>query len=303
MEYLKLILLSFLVSVLSINNLEAQLLKKLKKRVKEATEDVIAEKAAEKAAQESGKVLDSLLDIDPDYESNYQKQLEQMMAAGNEDIDIEESYDFNTKILYEMTINEDNKETVVDYEMLFQKNAPYMATRVVQNKDGDTRDMPSSILSILDDKNEAMIILIEDQKMAQLISMNKIKAIAVEENEAEGIETTFPEIKKTGKTKKILGHNCSEYMSQSASVKYSFWITKELELFQKNMFFNLSKSLGGNSFEHIPEEAQGLMMEMTFEHLDKNEKGRMKVQDIQSIGKTISMKDYQTLNLGGFMQK
>ena len=38
--------------------------------------------------------------------------------------------------------------------------------------------MPSSMLSILDDKNQAMIIIMEEQKIAQLLSMSKIKEIA-----------------------------------------------------------------------------------------------------------------------------
>jgi len=90
MRLLKLLSMYLLISLLSINNLEAQLLKKLKKRVQEATEDVIAEKAAQKAEQETGKALDSLLEIDPDYQANYEEQLNQMMISGSEDIPIEE---------------------------------------------------------------------------------------------------------------------------------------------------------------------------------------------------------------------
>lgn len=285
------------------NSLEAQLLKKLKNRVKEATEDVIAEKAAEKAAQESEKILDSLLEIDPDYEPQYQQQLEQMMAAGSENIPVEESYLFNTKIIYKMTVSDKNESSVVNYEMWFSDNEAYMATKVDSDKNTDSRDMPSSVLSILDDKNQAMVIIMEEQKMAQLLSMAKIKDIAVEENEIDDEDTDFKAIEKTGNTKKILGYNCEEFMSENATSKFSFWVTKELDLFQKNMFFNLSKSLGGNTFDDIPKEAQGFMMEMSYENLSKNEKGNMVVIDIQNKDKTIRMDDYQLLSLGKFMQK
>ena len=285
------------------NSLEAQLLKKLKNRVKEATEDVIAEKAAEKAAQESEKILDSLLEIDPDYEPQYQQQLEQMMAAGSENIPVEASYLFNTKIIYKMTAADKNGSSVVNYEMWFSNNEAYMATKVDSDKNTDSRDMPSSVLSILDDKNQAMIIIMEEQKMAQLLSMAKIKDIAVEENEIDEDETDFKAIKKTGNTKKILGYNCEEFMSENETNKFSFWVTKELDLFQKNMFFNLSKSLGGNTFDDIPKEAQGFMMEMSYENISNNEKGNMVVIDIQNKDKTIRMDDYQLLNLGKFMQK
>ena len=303
MRLYKLISLSLLISIISINNLEAQLLKKLKKRVQEATEEVVIEKVAEKSAQETGKAMDSLLDIDPDYQSNYQNQLNQMMLAGGESIPVEDSYAFDKKVMYKMEITGDNKPSIVNYEMWFSDNAEYMATRVQGNESPDSRDMPSSMLSILDEKNQAMIVIMKEQKMAQVLSMDKIKNIAIEENEKDSVETDFNSIKKTGRTKKILGHTCDEFISTNESNTFSFWVTEDLELFQKNMFFNLSKSLGGNSFNTIPEEAKGFMMEMHYENSESNETTTMTVIDIQSIKNTINMNEYQLMNLGQFMTK
>lgn len=293
-----------MISLFSIQGLEAQLLKKLKKRVQEATEDVIAEKAAEKAAQETGKAMDSLLDIDPDYEANYQKQLNQMMmAGGSENIPIEDSYTFNSRVTYQLTTTNNGKSSKVDYEMWFPTDAAYMATKVKNIPNGDDQDMPSSMISILDDKNQAMIILMEEQKIAQLLSMSKIKNIAEQEEVSDNTLSEFESIKKTGKTKKILGYDCEEFSSQNETNKFSFWVTQDLELFQKNMLFNVSKSLGGNTFDQIPESAKGFMMEMHFENLSNNEKGNMTVTDIKTTGKTILMNEYQLMSLGQFMQK
>jgi len=303
MRLFKISSLSLLICLLSINSLEAQLLKKLKKRVQEATEDVIAEKAAQKAEQEAGKALDSLLEIDPDYEANYQQQLNQMMGSGSENIPIEESYAFQTRVTYQLTMTDKNQPSVVNYEMWFPEKEGYMATKVTNSSKGDSKDMPSSMLSILDDKNQAMIIIMEEQKIAQLLSMGKIKEIAVEENETESAVTEFNAIQKTGKSKKILGYNCEEFSSQNETNKFTFWITKDLELFQENMFFNISKSLGGNTFDNIPENAQGFMMEMHFENSSNMEKGSMTVIDIESSEKIIMMNNYQLMSLGQFMQK
>jgi len=303
MRLFKISSLSLLICLLSINSLEAQLLKKLKKRVQEATEDVIAEKAAQKAEQEAGKALDSLLEIDPDYEANYQQQLNQMMGSGSENIPIEESYAFQTRVTYQLTMTDKNQPSVVNYEMWFPEKEGYMATKVTNSSKGDSKDMPSSMLSILDDKNQAMIIIMEEQKIAQLLSMGKIKEIAMEENETESAVTEFNAIQKTGKTKKILGYNCEEFSSQNEKNKFTFWITKDLELFQENMFFNISKSLGGNTFDNIPENAQGFMMEMHFENSSNMEKGSMTVIDIESSEKIIMMNNYQLMSLGQFMQK
>ena len=303
MRLFKAISISIFISLFSISNLEAQLLKKLKKRVQEATEDVIAEKAAEKAAQESGKVLDSLLEIDPDYQMDQQKWLNQMTISGTENIPVEDSYAFDTRVIYELTTSKNDDESVVNYEMWFLENADYMATKVEGKSKGNSNDMPNSMLSILDDKNQAMIILMEEQKIAQLLSMNKIKDIAVKENETDSLNTEFESIKKTGNSKKILGYDCEEFSSQNETSKFSFWITKDLSLFQKNMFFNISKSLGGNTFENIPENAKGFMMEMYFENLSDREKGSMKVVDIKRDNKIIMMNEYQLMSLGQYMQK
>ena len=303
MRSLKPILLFSLLTILSINSLEAQLLKKLKKRVQEATEDVIAEKAAQKVAQESGKALDSLLEIDPDYQAKYPEHMAQMMAAGSENIPIEDSYTFNTMVIYEMSITDEDKSSEVNYEMWFSENAPYMATQVNNNAQPDPKDMPSAILSILDDKNQAMIIVMEEQKMAQLLSMSKIKNSAIAESEAEETDTAFEALKKTGNSKQILGYTCEEFVSENESSKLSFWVTTELTLFQKNMFFNMSQSLGGNTFGEIPSEAKGFMMEMNYEDLSSKEKSKMQVVDIKNETKEINMMEYQRMNLGQFMQK
>ncbi|MCP4883800.1 MAG: DUF4412 domain-containing protein [Flavobacteriales bacterium] len=292
-----------LISFLSTNSLEAQLLKKLKKRVQEATEDVIAEKAAQKAEQEVGKTLDSLLDIDPDYQANYQRQMSQFMLSGSEDIPIEESYTFQTRVTYEFTMTERDQTSTVNYEMWFPKNDGYMGTKVMDQPDSDPKDMPSSVVSIIDDKNQAMIILMEEQKIAQLLSMSKIQEIAEVEKETESEMTAFNSLQKTGNTKKILGYDCEEFYSQNETNKLTFWVTQDLELFQKNMFFNISKSLGGNTFENIPETAKGFMMEMRFENLSTVETGIMTVTDIKKSEKVITMADYQLMNLSRFMQK
>ena len=303
MRLCKLISITILISFFSVNNLQAQLLKKLKKRVQEATEEVVIEKVAEKSAQETGKAMDSLLDIDPNYQSNYQNQMNQMMIGGGETIPVEDSYTFDKKVMYKMEISGEGKPSIVNYEMWFSDNAEYMGTRVEGNETKDSRDMPSSMLSILDERNKAMIVIMEEQKIAQVLSMDKIKDIAIEENKKDSVETNFNSIKKSGRTKKILGHTCEEFISANESNTFSFWVTEELNLFQKNMFFNLSKSLGGNSFNSIPEEAKGFMMEMHFEDTDSNEKGTMTVIDIQEVKNTIRMDEYQLMNLGQFMSK
>jgi hypothetical protein len=283
---------------------DAQILKKLKKKVQQATEDVIIEKAAQKTAQETGKAMDSLLNIDPDYEQKNQEQLQQMFGQGGSDIPIEESYQFDTNVLYTMEFSSGEENSVVDYSMWFSDKDNYMATQVsnIQAETTKNQDMPMSVLSVIDDKNKAMIILMEEQKIAQVVSMEKIKDLSEQETTAEGIDSSFKTVKKTGNSKKILGYDCEEFTSENADTRFTFWVTQDLEVYQKNMFFNISQSLGGNSFGNVPKEAKGLMMEMDFESKSNNERGKMIVKEIRKESKSISTAGYQFMNLSQFMK-
>ncbi|MGA9269802.1 MAG: hypothetical protein WBV45_04205, partial [Lutimonas sp.] len=193
-----------LTSLLIGGTANGQILKKLKKRVQEATEDVIVEKAAQKTAQETGKVMDSLLNIDPDYEQNNPEQWEMMFGQGGADVPIESSYQFGTNVMYTMEFTSEKENSVVDYSMWFSDKDNYMATEVSQIQSGskESQEMPSSVLSVIDEKNKAMIILMEEQKIAQVISMDKIKEIATEENQSDGLDASFEAIKKNWKFQK-----------------------------------------------------------------------------------------------------
>ncbi len=221
---------------------DAQILKKLKKKVQQATEDVIVEKAAQKTAQETGKAMDSLLNIDPDYQQKNKEQWEQMFGQGGADIPIEENYRFDTNVLYTMEFSSDDNNSVVDYSMWFSDKDNYMATQVsnMQSESAKNQEMPMSVLSVIDDKNKAMVILMEEQKIAQVVSMEKIKDLSVEETADEGLDSSFKAVEKTGNSKKILGYDCEEFMSENADTRFTFWVTQDLEIYQKNMFFNIS---------------------------------------------------------------
>jgi hypothetical protein len=217
---------------------------------------------------------------------------------------MESAYEFKTNVVYQMEFQSKENSSVVDYGMWFSENENYMGTQVknIQSKEKNQQEMPASMLSVIDEKNKTMIIFMEEQKIAQVISMEKIKEIAVQENAEENTNTDFKGLKKTGKTKKILGYSCEEFTSVNDENTFSMWVTDELELFQQNMFYSISESLGGNTFKNIPKDAKGFMMEMHFENLVNGEKGKMIVTEINKQSKSINTKEYQFMNLSQFMQ-
>jgi hypothetical protein len=72
------------------------------------------------------------------------------------------------------------------------------------------------------------------------------------------------------------------------------------------MFLNMSKSLGGNQFNSIPEAAKGFMMETNFENTSngksKGDTTSMIVTKISKETLEINTNQYQKMNLGNFMK-
>jgi len=306
MKPLQLIILATILSISFSNGVQAQFLKKLKAKVQQAAEDVVIDKASQKAAQEAGKALDSLLEIDPNYQAKNQEQLENMLFQSGDSIAINDVYSFSTNVDYKMEYTSDNKPTTADYSMWFSDNENYMASEIknIDSNKSQKKQLSNGMISIIDNDNQAMIIIMEEQKMAQIISMEKIKNIDIveENNKDQDIKTDFQEVKKTGETKKILGYLCEEYISNNTDAKMTFWITQDVKLYQKNMFLNMSKSLGGETFKNIPDSAKGFTMEMNYENKSNGDKSSIVVTHISKKSKIIKTADYQMMNLSGFMK-
>lgn len=288
---------------LSTNSTQAQILKKLKNKVKEVAEESILDKVGQKVDQETDRAMDSILDIDPDYEPKSLEKFQKLM--GGSDIPISESYQFNTAIVYDMSVTSNNITTNMLYQMWFSGNKGYFGSSVRSMEKSKGKEIPE-VFTVLDEENNAIIMVMEEQNMIQVMSMSSIKELAEDmaKEDPELISNESVAIKNTGNKKKILGYNCEEFITETSQGKTTFWITKELELYQKNMFYNLNKSIGGNNFK-VPDAAQGVLLEMNFLGTDKNNKGdvtKMVAKEINPINKAIDISKYQRLNLGGLMQ-
>ncbi len=308
MNYLKIILITLSFSLTYVPSIHAQLLKKLKNKVEQAAEDAVANKAAEKASQEVEKQMDTLLNPDPNYESQSQEKLQKLLTqSDNSMIIIEDVYTFDTNVVYKMHMISDGKPASMDYSMWFTHDHNYMATKIenIENEESKNKETQMEMFTIIDEKNEAMIMLMESQKMAQVISMEKIKNLANSQVDKKNNEIVTPNIKKTGRTKKIIGYTCEEFSGQTEDGIISFWITHDINLYQKNMFLNMSKSLGGDQFQSFPDAAKGFLMETNFEDntgKNKGDKTSMVVTKIDKKSLQISTKEYQKIDLGGFMK-
>lgn len=288
----------FLFLLLNIPDCQSQLLKKLKTAVTQAAEQGLQKKPNQE--------LDSV----PEDDQESQKQAENKIGnflKGGEKIPVADVYNFNTNVIYAMETVSDGKPVKMDYSLWFSSNENYMGM-VVENfkTETDQNSQMPGILTILDEGNQAMIIIMEEQKIVQLMSMESIKKMAkdIKEEGLKDNKTEAYKVQKTGKSKKILGYTADEYQSQTDDGKITYWITQDLKFYQKNMFYSMNQSMGGNNFE-LPDYAQGFLLEMHFVGTAKENIGdtmTMTIKDIQKKNKTITMADYQRMNLSGLMK-
>jgi len=288
----------FLLLLIHTPNCHSQILKKLKTAVSQAAEQGRQKK--------SGKELDSV--NEDQQESNEQTETKlSNFFKGGEKIPIGDSYTFNSNVIYEMQMLNDGKPAKMDYSLWFSPAENYIGMAMQNLKtENDQKNQVPEMFTVLDEGHLAIIIIMEEQKMAQVMSMESIKNMAMENKEVDVKENTKEayKVEKTGKTKKILGYTADEYASQTDEGKITYWITKDLNFYQKNMFYSLNKSMGGNNFE-LPEYAKGFMLEMYFVGTAKDNTGdtmSMVIKDIQKKNKTVTMQNYQLMNLSGFMK-
>ena len=161
-----------------------------------------------------------------------------------------------------------------------------------------------NMTTILDYENDAMIMIMEDQKMAQVMSMDMLTK-NIKTNKENGETQSEMSLSKTGKTKDILGHNCEEYMVSSEDMNGTLWIAPEMETFNHSIF----KNMGNQSFASNTQFAdlKGMMMEMDMQVKEgkgkKESDMKMNIVSINEQSTDIAMANYRTINLGGSAKK
>lgn len=299
--------------------MQAQFIDKLKKKVEKNVENRAVnqvDKGVDKSLDKTEEAIwNSLFGVKKsemdslakaaENDPEAQKQMMEIMALGKNNVPIADEYSFQSQMVYKMSTNFGGKETVMDYTMFINPEAEYMATQMgTMESGGEKSNMPMGMTTILDYENEAMIMIMEEQKMAQIMSMDMLnknlntdKDIAEKQNEMTII--------KTGKTKEILGYDCEEYQVSSEDTNGSLWIAPQMEAFNHSFF----KNMGNHSFADNTQFAdlKGMMMEMDMtvkERKNKKESDmKMNIVSISKQSTVIVMANYQTIGMIGSAKK
>ncbi len=291
-------------------------IEKLKRKAQEKIEQRVDEKVDKELDKNLDKLENSLDSLGNDQsgdeeggwgEAAMQNRMNAMMKGfgmSGEPVPVENSYTFNQLVqMHIETYDNETKETH-NGEFITYLNASTgnLAYKVVS----DDMDDNNQGLFIIDSKNKAIIMLNdkEGEKTGLVYGfgsffedMDDYETDEMETDEELPDMTVFnPDVKKTGKTKKIAGYECEEYTYNTEEEESEFWISKELKTSERDFFgtlFKTSALTNGMGY--------GYVMESNSKDKLTGDIDKMQVTRVDNnTHSTFGLSSYQITNLGTF---
>ena len=260
---------------------EAQLLKKIQNAAAQGVQNA----ANQKANQEANKAGN--------------EAMEGMLGNMMESAPTESSYSFSGYMVMEIvtTDKKGKTEKPVKMQYLLSKTPEFMGMAYE-----DPENSTAVTTTIMDSKNSAMVILIDDGKdkssMAIKADYNKIQE-EVDKESQEQLSNPNYKLEKTGNKKDILGYSCEEYLVTTEDGEGRYWVTEKpidgLSVFspQSNpMVSNKTMERYSELFSNAP---KGSFMEMIFSDKEGNVTDMKVVELNTNQPRNFSMADYPNL--------
>ncbi len=188
---------------------EAQLLKKIQNAAAQGVENATTNRARNASEKATNDALDG------------------MFGGMMEPASTESDYSFTGYMVIEVTSTDKKgkSEDPVQMQYLLSSNTDFTGMAFEDPKKKSTKTT-----TIMDTKNQAMVILLDDEgkrsSMAMKLNYDKIQGMVDEEAEKQ-IEQPDYKITKTGNTKEILGYTCEEYLVETEDGNGQYWVTEE----------------------------------------------------------------------------
>lgn len=225
-----------------------------------------------------------------------------MMGGMMQPANTESAYNFTGYMIMEVTSTDrkGKSEDPAQIKYLLTKDPQYMGMTFE-----DPKAKGTTTTTIMDSKNQAVVILMEDSgnksSMAMKMDFDKMQGMVDEEIETQAEEDI--KLIKTGNTKTILGYKCEEYTVTNEDGKGVYWITEKpiegVSLFspQSNpMVSNKTMERYQSMFSNAP---KGTFLEMIFTEKDGAVTTMKTIEIETNQARSIQMSDYPNLMAGG----
>ncbi|MGM0377818.1 MAG: DUF4412 domain-containing protein [Bacteroidota bacterium] len=263
-----------------------------------------AEEALESEKEEQGQSKASA-------EERNQRRLGTMMkkmGVSSEPVSIADQYTFSSRMkMRYQNMDSDGKMKdegeVVTYISPGDKNFAYEFISGTQEK---VRGRSSKGTFIMDYANQATIILSDEdgEKTGVVYGLKSFSDdSAADEDDymddyvddyEEDVEYLNENVRKTGRTKRILGYKCEEYEFSSEEDEGNFWVTRDVKWKSRDTFGTIFRSA---MYSHGI--FNGFLMESESRDKETGEISRMQVTEIdEKTNMAFTPGDYELTNLG-----
>lgn len=306
--YLSLILASFFVTPVYGQSFLEKMAEKAAKKA-EAAAQKKAEEEAEKKMDESFEKAEKNISNEESAKAEEEEDLDLnalmgKMGVSSQPAIFEDRYSFQSSITMDLkTFSKDgklkNEGLIKIYANAGEKSFAY---EFVSGELGGNARNEKGII-IMDFINESSIILSNDngKKTGVVYGGNNFMdndswGDDEEIKNNDSFETLNPNLKKTGKTKVIIGYKSEEYLYDDESSKATIWITGEIDWNSKDIMTSMFRS---SMYSHGI--WGGFLMESESVEKGDGDRNTYKVIDINnSKKKTFSMAEYEITNVGTF---
>jgi len=263
-----------------------------------------AEKKMDEAFEKTEKSMESETKEEPPQSDSFDlNEIMGKMGVSSEPAIFEDSYSFQSSIT--MNMKSYTKDGVLKSDGIIKiytnsGNKTFAYEFVSGEVEGNKQDQNG--LFIMDVKNESSIILSDEEgKKTGVVYGGKgmmDESLWLDESDGmegdESMEAFNPNLKKTGRTKKILGYECEEYEYEDEESFANTWITKEVDWNSKDFMTTMFRSsMYSNGIWG------GFLMESKSINKVDGEKNTYSVVDINKANaSTFSISDYEITNIG-----
>lgn len=250
-------------------------------------------KSTNESTSNSGENQDGGSDVNG--EMTEEESVQWMMSAfgGGGSVELPPAYAFDhnvemVMIQYKKGGKEDGRQNM---RMHFSDERAVMGVEVLVEG--------AEATSIIDMEAMQMVVLSDmgSAKMAMVVDMNAAM-LKTEQEDMENFEN--PSFTKTGRTKKILGYHCEEYVVEEDGERTEFWITRDefLDIYRAFTAMEVANQ-GTTKTDPMAAHPGGMTMEMT----STSENGEKMVMQVTAVnrgqGKVVKTAGYQSMRMPG----
>lgn len=295
MKRSKLLLVGLASMIVSTSN--AQFLERLKNGVQTSVEETVIEKSEEKAEEETEGAMDGLFGIGKKKKKKSSSNDNSSDGTSTPNNTIGEQGTNSgsseaTEILDEYVFNFSSK---INFESYEKKEKDVTTIKQTYGKESLLTEA-SGALMIYDFSAESIILVSQEEKTAQVMSMSFMESMMANAVESE-VEDNNEEssVTKTGETKMMLGYTCYEYIIINGSEKTQIWFAPDVPFEYSDYLESFSGMFQSQSTSYNNE--MGYMMEMT--NYDENGKkiSYMVVTELIEETITIPLNKYKVTKL------